>query len=92
MVIKSRKDEDIRELKVCRSIKKLRRPELPPSEGEVHEAALQFVRKISGFHRPSRMNEQAFEAAVSDVAEASRKLLDELLVRPQERPSHTQVH
>jgi hypothetical protein len=72
---------------MCRSIKKLRRPELPPTEGELHEAALQFVRKISGYHKPSRMNEQTFETAVNDVTEASRKLLDELLARPQEQPS-----
>jgi hypothetical protein len=72
---------------MCRSIKKLRRPELPPTEGELHEAALQFVRKISGYHKPSRMNEQTFETAVSDVTEASRKLLDGLLARPQEQPS-----
>lgn len=46
------------------------------SEGEVREAALQYVRKISGYRQPSRKNEEAFETAVDQVAEASRRLLD----------------
>jgi hypothetical protein len=61
---------------VCRSIKTLRRPEDPATEEEIRAAALQFVRKVSGFRAPSRRNEEAFNAAVDDVAEASRRLLD----------------
>jgi hypothetical protein len=61
---------------MCRSIKTLRRPDQPATDREIEEAALQFVRKISGYRQPSRANEEAFGAAVHDVAEASRRLLD----------------
>jgi len=59
---------------MCRSIKKLRGEE--PTEEEIREAALQFVRKISGYRLPSRRNAGAFEAAVDEVAAVSRHLLD----------------
>jgi len=59
---------------MCRSIKRLRGQE--PSEEEIREAALQFVRKISGYRQPSRRNAEAFEAAVDEVARTSRRLLD----------------
>ncbi len=61
---------------MCRSIKTLRRPAEPATDEEVHAAALQFVRKVSGYRQPSRANQEAFEAAVEDIAQASRKLLD----------------
>ncbi|HZA60861.1 MAG TPA: DUF2277 domain-containing protein [Actinomycetota bacterium] len=61
---------------MCRSIKQLRRPEEPATDVEVREAALQFVRKVSGYRQPSRKNEDAFDRAVTEVAEASRRLLD----------------
>jgi hypothetical protein len=61
---------------MCRSIKVLRRPEGPPTEQELHEAALQYVRKVSGYRAPSRRNAEAFDAAVKEVTEASRRLLD----------------
>ncbi|HUG47170.1 MAG TPA: DUF2277 domain-containing protein [Candidatus Limnocylindria bacterium] len=61
---------------MCRSIITLRRPEEPATEEEVRAAALQFVRKISGYRKPSRRNEEAFEQAVSEVTEASRRLLE----------------
>lgn len=61
---------------MCRSIKKLRSEEGPATEEEIREAALQFVRKVSGYRVPSQRNAEAFDAAVEDVAEASRKLLD----------------
>jgi len=60
---------------MCRSIKVLRRPELLASEEEISAAALQFVRKISGFHKPSKANQEAFDAAVRDIARASERLL-----------------
>ena len=64
---------------MCRSIKMLRKPGAPPASAEdLHAAALQFVRKISGFRQPSRANERAFELAVAEVAESSRRLLDAL--------------
>ena len=54
----------------------LRRPDEPASDEEVRAAALQFVRKVSGYRTPSRRNEEAFQAAVEEVAAASRRLLD----------------
>ncbi len=60
---------------MCRSIKKLRRPEEPATDVEVHEAALQYVRKISGYRVPSKANEQSLNDAVSEIAIASTQLL-----------------
>jgi hypothetical protein len=61
---------------MCRSIKRLRGPEGVATEDEIREAALQFVRKVSGFREPSRRNAEAFEAAVDEVSETSRRLLE----------------
>ncbi len=61
---------------MCRSIKKLRTPEGPATEGEIREAALQFVRKVSGYRAPSKRNAEAFDEAVDEVAEVSRRLLE----------------
>ena len=66
---------------MCRSIKTLRRPDMPATDDELHAAALQFVRKISGYRRPSRANEQAFNQAVNEIALTSRALLDSLVTR-----------
>ncbi len=66
---------------MCRSIKTLRNPDNQPSDREVREAALQFVRKISGYRTPSKVNSEVFEAAVEEVAAASRKLLVSLSQR-----------
>ena len=66
---------------MCRSIKVLRNPETPATAAEIEAAALQFVRKISGYRQPSRANAEAFDAAVEEVAEASRRLLSQLTVR-----------
>jgi hypothetical protein len=63
---------------MCRSIRILFNFEPPVTDEEVHAASLQFVRKISGFSKPSKANEEAFLAAVDEVATASRKLLDAL--------------
>jgi hypothetical protein len=63
---------------MCRSIKVLRRPEQPATPDEVSQAALQFVRKISGYHKPSKMNQEAFDKAVCEIAEASRRLLEQV--------------
>jgi hypothetical protein len=60
---------------MCRSIKRLRDGELPASDEEIREAALQYVRKVSGFRAPSKRHQEAFEAAVDEIAEASRRLL-----------------
>ncbi|HEX3630837.1 MAG TPA: DUF2277 domain-containing protein [Candidatus Dormibacteraeota bacterium] len=67
---------------MCRSIKVLRRADSQPSEQEIHEAALQFVRKISGYRVPSQANTVVFEAAVRDVTASSQRLLEELTTRP----------
>jgi hypothetical protein len=61
---------------MCRSIKTLRRTDAPATDEEVRAAALQFVRKVSGYREPSRKNSEAFQDAVDAVAEASRQLLD----------------
>ena len=66
---------------MCRSIKVLRRAEQPVTAEELHLAALQFVRKISGFQKPSKANQEVFDQGVREVAEASRKLLESLQVR-----------
>ena len=65
---------------MCRSIKVLRVPGQPPTEDEYYKAALQFVRKISGFPKPSKANQEAFDRAVEQIAEASRTLLDSITV------------
>jgi len=61
---------------MCRSIKRLRGPEGAATEEEIREAALQYVRKVSGFREPSRRNAEAFGSAVDEVSAASRRLLD----------------
>ncbi len=63
---------------MCRSIKPLRLPDRPASETEIAEAALQYVHKVSGYRKPSRANQAAFEAAVTEVAAATRKMLEGL--------------
>ncbi|HSJ88302.1 MAG TPA: DUF2277 domain-containing protein [Anaerolineales bacterium] len=66
---------------MCRSIKQLRNTEIPVTDEEIRAAALQFIRKVSGYRKPSRVNEQAFEQAVTEVAEATEKLLKQLAGR-----------
>jgi hypothetical protein len=66
---------------MCRSIKTLRNADPPATPEDVHAAALQFVRKVSGFRAPSKVNTEAFERAVQEVAEASDRLLRELATR-----------
>ena len=61
---------------MCRSIKTLRRADEPATDEEVRAAALQFVRKVSGYREPSRKNTDAFNEAVASIAEASTKLLN----------------
>ncbi len=63
---------------MCRNIKPLFNFEPPASKNEMHDAALQFVRKISGFNRPSQANESAFYDAVEEIEGSVRKLLDAL--------------
>ena len=66
---------------MCRSIKQLRNSEIPATEEEIRAAALQFVRKVSGYRKPSKANEAAFEVAVEEVAKATEKLVRSLAVK-----------
>jgi hypothetical protein len=68
---------------MCRSIKTLRRPEPPVTGDEIHAAALQFVRKVSGYRQPSRANQAAFDRAVEEIAASTRALLNTLVVARQ---------
>jgi len=63
---------------MCRNIKKLRHPEGPPTDEELHDAALQFVRKVTGYRAPSRANQAAFDQAVADISGRTRELFDHL--------------
>jgi hypothetical protein len=65
---------------MCRSIKTLRAADRQATDLEITEAALQYVRKISGYRKPSRLNQPAFDAAVQEVAAATRKMLESLAV------------
>ncbi len=66
---------------MCRNIRKLRQPDRLPTDDELEAAALQFVRKVTGYRQPSRANEEAFEIAVTEIAAATRRLFDGLVVR-----------
>jgi hypothetical protein len=63
---------------MCRNIKTLFNFEPPATEDEIHASALQFVRKLSGFNKPSHSNEEAFNVAVEEVSATARKLLSSL--------------
>jgi hypothetical protein len=63
---------------MCRSIKQLRNSAAPASDQELYEAALQYVRKVSGYRKPSRANRARFEAAVLEIAQATKVLLESL--------------
>lgn len=70
---------DRQETAMCRNIRTLYNYEPPATPDEVDAAALQYVRKVSGYTRPSRANQEAFDAAVVEVAGATRRLLDALV-------------
>jgi hypothetical protein len=63
---------------MCRNIKQLRLPDRPPTDEEIELAALQFVRKVSGYRQPSRANAVAFQTAVAEITAATRLLMDNL--------------
>ena len=73
---------------MCRNIKQLRRSDSPASDQELYEAALQYVRKVSGYRKPSRANSVAFEAAVLEIAQTTKHLL-ESLEKLETRGSHS---
>ena len=66
---------------MCRSIRTLRNAEIPATEEEIRAAALQFVRKVSGYRKPSRVNEQAFERAILEISQSTQKLLESISVK-----------
>ena len=76
---------------MCRSIKTLRRRENAPTDEEIRAAALQFVRKVSGYRAPSQANAAAFNAAVDEIAETTRRMLELLSVGPP-RPTRASIH
>ena len=63
---------------MCRSIKPLRNMDHPVTEQEIQEAALQYIRKVSGYRKPSKANQDVFDAAIAEVADATRKILENL--------------
>ncbi len=65
---------------MCRNIQQLRGVDPPASDAEIRDAALQFVRKISGYRQPSQVNIPIFDRAVDEISAATRKLLDDLVV------------
>ena len=67
---------------MCRSIVSLRRPAGSATREEIEAAALQFVRKVSGYRHPSRANRAAFDRAIEGVADATETLLADLVIRP----------
>lgn len=69
---------------MCRSIKPLRNMDHPVTEQEIYEAALQYVRKVSGYRKPSKANEEAFNKAIEEVADATKKILANLKSKQQE--------
>jgi hypothetical protein len=71
---------------MCRSIKTLRTGPIPAGDDEISAAALQYVRKVSGYRKPSSANERAFDEAVAEVAAASKRLLESVAAtHPQAR-------
>jgi hypothetical protein len=76
---------------MCRNIKTLFNFDPPVTDEEIRQASLQFVRKISGFNKPSRTNEEAFNRAVEEVALVARNLLDSLVTdaRPRDREAES---
>ena len=70
---------------MCRSIKSLYNFDPPATDQEIEAAALQFVRKISGFHEPSKANEKVFSRSVNDVTKVTQQLLDSLVTQAHSR-------
>jgi hypothetical protein len=76
---------------MCRNIRTLFNFEPPATEVEIRDASLQFVRKLSGFNRPSKANEAAFERAVDEVAAAATRLIESLVTNAQPRQRETEA-
>ena len=76
---------------MCRNIKTLHNFKPPATEEEIRASSLQFVRKLSGFAKPSKANEEVFNRAVEQVAEAARELLDSLVTNAPPRDRETEA-
>jgi len=76
---------------MCRNIKTLYNFEPPATDEEIRAAALQFVRKLSGFNAPSKANAAAFDAAIEEVSQAGRRLLDSLETNAPPRDRETEA-
>ena len=76
---------------MCRNIKTLHNFQPPATDAEIRASSLQFVRKLSGFARPSRTNQQAFDRAVDQVAKAAHELLDSLVTNAPPRDRETEA-
>jgi hypothetical protein len=76
---------------MCRNIKTLFNFDPPATEDEIQAAALQFVRKLSGFNTPSKANEEAFHRAVQDVTGVARSLMDSLVTNAEPRNRETEA-
>ncbi|QRG70136.1 DUF2277 domain-containing protein [Brevibacillus choshinensis] len=76
---------------MCRNIKTLFNFDPSATEDEIHAAALQFVRKLSGYNTPSKANEAAFNQAVQEVAQVAQKLLDSLVSNAEPRNRETEI-
>ena len=72
---------------MCRSIKVLRRPGELATREEISAAALQFVRKVSGYRKPSRANQEAFDSALDEISQSVERLLNELSTRSDKSPA-----
>ena len=72
---------------MCRSIQQLRGAEPPAPDAAIRDAALQFVRKVSGYHTPSQTNAAVFTAAVDEITATTERLLAELVVAPGSKPA-----
>ena len=70
---------------MCRNIKTLFNFDPPATDEEIRAASVQFVRKLSGFNKPSKVNEDAFDRAVDDVAQIARRLIDSLVTTAEPR-------
>lgn len=70
---------------MCRNIKTLFNFEPPATDEEIHDASLQFVRKLSGFNKPSKANEEAFNRAIEEISASARRLIDSLVTGAQPR-------
>lgn len=80
--------ENLRQSAMCRSIKVLRRKSAPATAEEIAAASLQFVRKVSGYRKPSQANQEAFDAAVREIAATTDRLLE---VVSDSQPHHSQA-